>query len=135
MSWRERAKANLGETPILEKGASPVLTKLTKPPFVGSVSSRPAPIPADDGDPTDEELNEMDRLIVELSDMEGWPKEELQRVRDERSRMALANVRKALRRLRLSHRNALAIWPTPPQKRSRVVLCELELVVIDGGLK
>jgi hypothetical protein len=89
-------------------------------------------------DYTDRDLAEMDRLIRELAQLEGWENDELEQMLDERRRMAPCNVRKALAALRIATREALAPWPNRPAKRARVTLCEMvskrrELVVLDGG--
>lgn len=81
------------------------------------------------------DLEEMDRLIRELAQMEGWPAEELTDKLDQRRRMAPVNVLPVLREIREAHRAALAVWPHKPAKRSDIRLCKLdhvELAVIDG---
>ena len=76
------------------------------------------------------DLEEMDRLLRELAELEGWTKVELADRLDQRRRMAPINVPTALRLLRAGARDALAVWPEKPAKRVPVVLC-----VIDGGKK
>jgi hypothetical protein len=84
------------------------------------------------------ELQEMDRLLLELAELEQWDADELHVLLDERRRMAPVNVRKALAALRLAHGEAMAPWPEPPARRARITLCELtsrrrELAVLPGG--
>lgn len=88
------------------------------------------------GESQDEEytladLAEMDKLLRELAELEGWTKAELEEQIDESRRMAPANVQAALRAIRSAHRMALGGWPEKPAKRSRIILCRL--TVIDGG--
>jgi hypothetical protein len=84
------------------------------------------------------ELQEMDRLLRQLAELEGWSAAQLEMMLDERRRMAPVNVRKALAALRLAHGEAMAPWPEPPARRARITLCELtsrrrELAVLPGG--
>jgi hypothetical protein len=139
MNWRDRATSILGNTP------TPALTKPTKPPSVSFVSSSPATNPekpariqkAEAWDYELSDLQEMDRLLRELADLEGWTVEELADLLDERRRMAPANVRSMLEAVRTAHALALAPWPEAPKERSDIVLCPLttkrRLAVLQGG--
>lgn len=89
-------------------------------------------------DYTLDDLQELEQILRELAQLEGWSAEELQARLWERQHMAPGNVRKALHALRLAHRSALATWPERPAKRAVVTLCELvkapkEFSVIEGG--
>lgn len=95
-----------------------------------------------DGTPYDwgytvDDLKEMDRLLRELAKLEGWSDEELADLTDQLGRMAPANVPAALAAIRKAHADSLAPWPTPPAKRSKIVLCRLKpgrvLIALDGG--
>jgi hypothetical protein len=139
MNWRDRATSILGNTP------TPALTKPTKPPSVSFVSSTPATISEKSAriqkpeawDYELADLKEMDRLLKELADLEGWTDAELADLLDERRRMAPANVRSMLEAVRKAHAMALAPWPEPPKERSNIVLCPLttkrRLAVLQGG--
>ena len=90
---------------------------------------------AKDADPhghgyTQADLTEMDRLLRQLAELEGWTPEELADMLDQRRRMAPVNVPKALKQLGEANAAALAPWPNPPKERAKVVLC-----VITGGRK
>lgn len=123
MTWRDKAKTAVEKN---RGGGSP--TKLTKPPFVSSVSSHPATFPPNTpADYTIADLTEMDRKLRELAVMEGWDEQELSNTLDQRSRMAPANVFKALGTIRAAHDACLKVWPEVPPTRSRIVLCELEV--------
>jgi len=81
------------------------------------------------------DLQEMDRLLRDLAQLEGWSNAELQDLLDQRQRMAPANVPAMLQTLRLARGAALAPWPDQPAKRSRIRLCFLTpipLAVIDN---
>lgn len=139
MNWRDRATSILGNTP------TPALTKPTKPPSVSFVSSTPATISEKSAriqkpeawDYELADLKEMDRLLKELADLEGWTDAELADLLDERRRMAPANVRSMLEAVRKAHAMALAPWPDSPKERSSIVLCPLttkrRLAVVQGG--
>lgn len=129
MSWRERAKEAVGKN---SRGTAP--TKPTKPSSVSSVSSAPAT----SEDYTRADLTELDRLLLEMAEIEGWTPAELGDLQDERRRMAPCNVRKALAALRIARDGALAPWPEKPAKRAQITLCELtsrrkEFAVLQGG--
>jgi hypothetical protein len=83
------------------------------------------------------DLKEMDRLLCELAELEGWTDEELADLLNERRRMAPANVRSMLEAVRKAHAMALAPWPESPKERSSIVLCPLttkrRLAVVQGG--
>lgn len=83
------------------------------------------------------DLKEMDRLLRELAKLEGWNDDELADLIDQLGRMAPANVPAALAAIRKAHADSLAPWPTPPAKRSKIVLCRLTpgrvLIALDGG--
>lgn len=131
MNWRDRAK----QTVEKKEGVSPP-TKPTKPHFVSSVSSHPAHLQEKFAPYTLADLEEMDRLLKQLADMEGWSADELADKLDQRKRMAPVNVMPVLREIRAAHKAAMAVWPEKPKQRSNLRLCKLEaveLAVIDGG--
>jgi hypothetical protein len=76
---------------------------------------------------TPADLDEMDRLLREIARLDHWPPSRLERMLDERRRMAPINVPAALRLLRAEFAKA-ALDPEKPTKRAPVVLC-----VIKGG--
>jgi hypothetical protein len=133
MTWRDRARQAVEKN----RGGTPP-TKPTKPTSVSFVSTPPPTFSRKERDYSTSDLAEMDRLIRELAQLEGWENDELEQMLDERRRMAPCNVRKALAALRIATREALAPWPDRPANRARITLCELasrrrELVVLDGG--
>lgn len=73
-------------------------------------------------------LREIDALIRELGDLEGWTDAEIEAKLAERQRMAPRRVPGALEHLKTRTAEALKPWPNRPAKRSSVALC-----VIDGG--
>jgi len=74
---------------------------------------------------TQQELVEMDKLLVQLAEMEDWPDDELAGALLQRRRMAPVRVPEALRAIREAHRGAMAVWPNAPSKRSVINLCEV----------
>lgn len=124
MNWRDRAKEAVEKN---RGGTAP--TKPTKQASVSFVSTPPPPFPAPKaGDYTLADLQELDRLIRELGGLEGRTDAEIDAMLSERRRMAPTSVPGALEAISAAHRAALAPWPEPPAKRSKVVLC-----VIEGG--
>ena len=74
------------------------------------------------------DLQEMDRLLRQLAELEGWTPAELQEMLDQRRRMAPARVSEALKQLQDANDAAIAPWPDAPRQRAKVFLC-----VITGG--
>jgi hypothetical protein len=72
------------------------------------------------------DLKEMDKLLRELAQLEGWTLAELEEMLDRRRRMAPARVPQALKDLRAGSKAALAPWPEKPARRAVVVLTVLE---------
>ena len=71
------------------------------------------------------DLDEIDSLLRELSQLEGWTEAELSARLEERRRMAPVNVYGALQALRVARDAALAGWPEKPAERALIVLCRL----------
>lgn len=74
---------------------------------------------------TTADLTEMDKLLKEICELEDRSDKELAELRDQRSRMAPANVLKALDALRIARDEAMKTWPDAPATRARIVLCDL----------
>lgn len=86
----------------------------------------------EDSDYTPDDLAKMDDLLRQLASIEGWPEAELNRLLDERRRMAPGRVRNALEQIRAAVVKALEPWPSPPPGPYRHRrLCVL--TVIEGG--
>lgn len=111
-----------------EKRPPQVLTKLTKAPSVGSVSTPTPRISRSQAkDYTPADLVEMDRLLRELAQLEGWSPALLDEALACRQRMAPARVLEVLAQLRKWTAAALAPWPESPPERPKIVL-----TVFDG---
>lgn len=83
-----------------------------------------------EGDYTASDLAEIDRLIHQLAEIEGWSPADLEDALDQRRRMAPVRVLEALRELREAVKRSLDPWPEKPAKRSRIVLCRLASQVV-----
>ena len=93
---------------------------------ISNISGTTPPDPeAFDWGYTAADLVEMDRLIRQLAELEGWSEEELAAKLDELGRMAPINVPDALKRHQAANAAALAPWPNPPKERAVVRLCLL----------
>jgi len=122
MTWREKAAKAIAAK-----------SERAKAGFVSFVSSTPAPFSPQraeepEQDYTAADLVEIDTLLRELAQLEGWTSTELEEQLDQRRRMAPARVAAVLGALRAARREALAPWPERPAKRSSVELC-----VLTGG--
>lgn len=80
---------------------------------------------------TQDDLKQMDQLLRELAELEGWTPAELEEMLDKRRRMAPARVPEVLNTLQSARDAQLACWPESPAKRSRFSLTTL--TVIEGG--
>lgn len=76
-------------------------------------------------DYTSADLEEMDRLISQLGQLEGWTEAELSEALDHRQRMAPCRVLLVLRQLREWVATRLARWPEQPEQRAPIKLFEL----------
>lgn len=125
----------LREVEKYRKAPPPAPTKPTEVAFVGppgasvgSVGTPPAPFANIRGsDYTSADLQEIDRLLAQLAEMEGWTEGELAEALDCRRRMAPARVLEVLGQLRKWAAAALAPWPDNPPERPKIVL-----TVFDG---
>ena len=117
--------------------ANPAPAKPARKAQISGISSFSiSKAPVTQADYTLADLQEIDRLLRELAQMEGWSDAELADRLDQRQRMAPVNVLPVLQEIRAAHKVALAGWPEPPKERSNIRLCKLnhvELIVIDGG--